>query len=237
MIEEFNNKNLNLSKNTEQSASLRLEDKIKLSNLNFSYNKEKSVIKNLNLEIKKNSFTGIIGKSGTGKSTVVDLIMGIIEPTSGNIFVDDQNIKENIKGWQKNIGYVSQSIFLLDESIKSNIAFGVKEGEIDNERLNQALSDAQLSEFIKNLPDGIDTIVGEKGINLSGGQIQRIGIARELYRKPSVFILDEATSGLDIETEDEFLASLENLRNKLTVIIVSHRKNTLKNCDKIIDIN
>ena len=172
-----------------------------------------------------------------GKSTVVDLILGIIQPTSGNIFVDDQNIKNNIKGWQKNIGYVSQSIFLLDESIKSNIAFGVKENEINNEKIIQALRDAQLIEFIKNLPEGIDTIVGEKGINLSGGQIQRIGIARELYRKPSIFILDEATSGLDIETENEFLESLENLRNKLTVIIVSHRKNTLKNCEKIIDIN
>jgi len=237
MIEEFNNINLNLRKNTARSESLILKDKIKLSNLSFSYNNEKSVINNLNLEIKKNSFTGIIGKSGTGKSTVVDLIMGIIEPTSGNIFVDDQNIRENIKGWQKNIGYVSQSIFLLDESIKSNIAFGVRAGDIDNERLNQALADAQLVEFIKYLPEGIDTVVGEKGINLSGGQIQRIGIARELYRRPSIFILDEATSGLDIGTEDEFLASLENLRNKLTVIIVSHRKNTLKNCDKIIDIN
>ena len=163
--------------------------------------------------------------------------MGIISPDNGQILVDDQDIKKNIKGWQKNIGFVSQSIFLLDSSIKENIAFGVKKENVNKDLVHKALEDAQIKDFIFTLKDGIETEVGERGLRLSGGQIQRIGIARELYRKPSLLILDEATSGLDQETENEFLECLEKIRNKMTIIIVSHRKNTLKNCDEIIEIS
>lgn len=210
---------------------------IKFNNVNFSYNEKNNVIKNFSLTIKKNSYTGIIGKSGEGKSTLADLIMGIISPDAGQVLVDGQDIKKNIKGWQKNIGFVSQSIFLLDSSIKENIAFGIKKENIDNDLVDKAIIDAQIKDFISTLKDGIETEVGERGLRLSGGQIQRIGIARELYRKPSLLILDEATSGLDQETENEFLECLEKIRNKITIIIVSHRKNTLKNCGEIIEIS
>jgi ABC-type bacteriocin/lantibiotic exporter with double-glycine peptidase domain len=210
---------------------------IKVVNVNFAYNEKNNVLKDFSLNIKKNSCLGITGKSGEGKSTLADLIMGIISPDNGQILVDDQDIKKNIKGWQKNIGFVSQSIFLLDSSIKENIAFGVKKENVNKDLVHKALEDAQIKDFIFTLKDGIETEVGERGLRLSGGQIQRIGIARELYRKPSLLILDEATSGLDQETENEFLECLEKIRNKMTIIIVSHRKNTLKNCDEIIEIS
>jgi ABC-type bacteriocin/lantibiotic exporter with double-glycine peptidase domain len=210
---------------------------IKVVNVNFAYNEKDNVLKDFSLNVKKNSCLGITGKSGEGKSTLADLIMGIISPDSGQILVDDQDIKKNIKGWQKNIGFVSQSIFLLDSSIKENIAFGIKKENVNTDLVDKALEDAQIKDFIFTLKDGIETEVGERGLRLSGGQIQRIGIARELYRKPSLLILDEATSGLDQETENEFLDCLEKIRNKMTIIIVSHRKNTLKNCDEIIEIS
>jgi len=210
---------------------------IKVVNVNFAYNEKDNVLKDFSLNVKKNSCLGITGKSGEGKSTLADLIMGIISPDSGQILVDDQDIKKNIKGWQKNIGFVSQSIFLLDSSIKENIAFGIKKENVNTDLVDKALEDAQIKDFIFTLKDGIETEVGERGLRLSGGQIQRIGIARELYRKPSLLILDEATSGLDQETENEFLECLEKIRNKMTIIIVSHRKNTLKNCDEIIEIS
>ena len=146
------------------------------------------------------------------------------------------DIKENIKSWQSKIGYVSQSAVLLDNSIKQNVAFGEEEDQIDTAKVLKVLNDTQILNFIKNLEKGIETTVGERGLRLSGGQKQRIAIARELYRNPELLILDESTSALDEETEDELLKCLENLKKKITIIIVSHRKNTLKNCTKIIKI-
>ena len=150
--------------------------------------------------------------------------------------VDDIDIQTNTKSWQKNIGYVSQSIFLIDSSIKKNIALGLDEDQIDNDQIIQCCKDAMILEYINQLDNKFETNIGENGIKLSGGQIQRLAIARELYRKPKVLILDEATSGLDEKTENEILSFLEKIRGKITVIIVSHRKNTLKNCDSIIDL-
>ena len=138
---------------------------------------------------------------------------------------------------KKKIGYVSQSIFLLDASIKENVAFGEEEKNIDNDRVKQVLEEAKILDYVNQLKDGIETVVGEKGLKLSGGQIQRIGIARELFRKPSILILDDATSGLDEITENELLECLEKIKYKTTILIVSHRKNTLKNCNKVIDLN
>ena len=232
-------KDLKLEEEIKSSSidDFNFNKNIKFVNVNFSYNEKNKVLKDFSLNIKKNSCVGIIGKSGEGKSTLVDLIMGIISPNSGQVLVDDQDIKKNIKGWQKNIGFVSQSIFLLDSSIKENVAFGIKKEDVNTDLIDKVLEDAQIKDFIFTLKDGIETEVGERGLRLSGGQIQRIGIARELYRKPSLLILDEATSGLDQETENEFLECLEKIRNKMTIIIVSHRKNTLKNCDEIIEIS
>ena len=214
------------------------ENEIKLEDLTFSYlGRDKSVIKNFSLTIKKNDYIGIIGKSGAGKSTIIDIIMGFLKADKGKVLVDNIDIHSNVKGWQKRIGYVSQSIYLIDDTIKNNIAFGIDSKKIDNNLLKKVSKDAQLLDFVESLDDGFDTIVGERGVKLSGGQIQRIGIARELYLKPELLVFDEATSALDQKTELEFLDCLESLRRNKTIIFVSHRKSALKNCNKIKEVN
>ena len=209
---------------------------INISNVDFSYEGRKDIFNNFSTIIKKNSCIGIIGKSGSGKSTMIDLITGLISPTKGKVLVDGVDIKENPNGWQSKIGYVSQSVFLLDGSIKENVAFGAEVKNIDEKLVKKSLEDAKILDFVNELEDGINTAVGEKGVQISGGQRQRIAIARELYRKPELLILDEATSALDEKTENQFLQFVDNLKNKLTIIIVSHRKNTLKNCEKILEL-
>ena len=210
---------------------------INISNIFFSYEEGKNVISNFSKTIKKNSCIGIIGKSGSGKSTIIDLITGLISPSKGIITVDGIDIKKNLRGWQSKIGYVSQSVFLLDESIKANVAFGIKNENIDEMLLRESLKGANILSFVDELDKGVDTKVAEKGVKISGGQKQRIAIARELYRKPEVLILDEATSALDEETENQIMEFLDNMKNKLTIIVVSHRKNTLKKCDEILQLN
>ena len=210
---------------------------INISNVDFSYEGRKDIFNNFSTIIKKNSCIGIIGKSGSGKSTIIDLITGLISPSKGIITVDGIDIKKNLRGWQSKIGYVSQSVFLLDESIKANVAFGIKNENIDEMLLRESLKGANILSFVDELDKGVDTKVAEKGVKISGGQKQRIAIARELYRKPEVLILDEATSGLDEETENQIMEFLDNMKNKLTIIVVSHRKNTLKKCDEILQLN
>ena len=236
LSEEF--KNLKLLKNNEyfNESNFKFNEEIKIKKINFSYENRKKIFQNFSENIEKNSCTGIIGKSGSGKSTLIDLITGIISPNEGQILVDGSDIKKNIKGWQKKIGYVSQSVFLLDTNIMENVAFGEEIENIDLNRVKKCLENSQFYSYISDLNNGIHTKVGEKGVQLSGGQRQRIAIARELYRKPELLILDEATSALDIKTEDSLLKCLENIRKETTILIVSHRKNTLKNCDKIIEI-
>ena len=210
---------------------------INISNVDFSYEGRKDIFNNFSTIIKKNSCIGIIGKSGSGKSTIIDLITGLISPSKGIITVDGIDIKKNLRGWQSKIGYVSQSVFLLDESIKANVAFGIKNENIDEMLLRESLKGANILSFVDELDKGVDTKVAEKGVKISGGQKQRIAIARELYRKPEVLILDEATSALDEETENQIMEFLDNMKNKLTIIVVSHRKNTLKKCDEILQLN
>ena len=231
---EFTPNNEEKIKKVTKINNFTYNSEIKILDLNFSYDKREKTIKNFSTVIKKNSCVGIIGKSGSGKSTLIDLITGLISPEKGEILVDQKNINLNTKEWQSKIGYVSQSVFFLDSSIKENVGFGLEEKDINIELVKKCLADAKIENFVNQLNQGIDTIVGEKGIKLSGGQKQRIAIARELYRKPEILILDEATSGLDEETENQFLEFLDNIKNKLTIIVVSHRKNTLKNCDRII---
>lgn len=231
---EFTTNNEEKTKKVTKINNFTYNSEIKILDLNFSYDKREKTIENFSTVIKKNSCVGIIGKSGSGKSTLIDLITGLISPEKGEILVDQKNINLNTKEWQSKIGYVSQSVFFLDSSIKENVGFGLEEKDINIELVKKCLADAKIENFVNQLNQGIDTIVGEKGIKLSGGQKQRIAIARELYRKPEILILDEATSGLDEETENQFLEFLDNIKNKLTIIVVSHRKNTLKNCDRII---
>ena len=176
---------------------------------------------------------GIVGTSGAGKSTVVDILLGLLEVKSGQILADGQDVKTRYRAWLKNIGYIPQMIFMLDDTIRKNVAFGVPEDKIDEERLWEVLKEAQLDEFIKTLPEGLDTGIGERGIRLSGGQRQRIGIARALYNNPEVLILDEATSALDNDTEAAIMESINRLHGKKTLIIIAHRLQTIEKCDMV----
>ncbi len=224
--------------NTPPVEKLNLSKNIILDNINFMYEgSDKNAIKKISLDIKAGKTIGFIGSSGAGKSTLIDIILGLLEPTSGRILVDNKIINyKNIKSWQKNIGYVSQSIYLLDDSFRKNIAFGLSEEEIDEDKIQNAIKFAQLQEFINTLPEGLDTFVGESGVRLSGGQRQRIGIARALYNNPSVLVLDEATSSLDLKTESSVMNSIKTLHGQKTILIIAHRLSTVKDCDHIYKI-
>jgi len=231
-------KSLNSFKsNSDDNYDIPYEKEIRLENLDFSYKTNSSKILNqISLNISKGQTIGIIGKSGSGKSTIVDLINGLLKPTKGKISVDGINIKNKEKSWQKKIGYVGQDIFLFDDTIKNNICFGLNKSEIDEKRINYVIEAAQLSDFVKNLDNQINTIVGERGIQLSGGQKQRIGIARALYNDPDILIFDEATASLDNNTEKEVMNSIYSLKKDKTILIVAHRISTLSNCDLIYEI-
>jgi|SaaInlStandDraft_4_1057021.scaffolds.fasta_scaffold18728_1 ATP-binding cassette, subfamily B, bacterial PglK len=211
---------------------------IELNNVNFSYSEDGGKnLHNINLAINQGDTVGIIGKSGSGKSTLVDVILGLLKPNEGVVKVDRKDIELNKRCWQNQIGYVPQAIFLTDDSLRRNVAFGLSDEEIDESAVNFAINAAELTIFIDNLPSGLDTIVGENGVRLSGGQRQRIGIARALYHNPSVLVLDEATSSLDIETEKSIMNTIESLHGKKTIIIISHRLNTVKYCDYLYKID
>ena len=200
----------------------------------FYYELNKPIIDSTSIEIKKGQKIGIIGSSGAGKSTFVDLILGLHEPLAGTIKVDDVNIIDNLKGWQSILGYVPQTIFLSDDSLKSNVAFGVPYSDINVDDVLYAIKLAQLDDFVSGLTEGIDTLLGERGVRLSGGQRQRIGIARALYRRPKLLVLDEATSALDTQIEKEVMKSIYSLDDSITILIVAHRLSTLDGCDDII---
>ena len=205
---------------------------IQLRSVSFSYDDSKYVaVNDISLEIKKNSSVGFIGGSGAGKSTLLDLILGLLQPTSGKIISDGEDIHGNIEAWQKNIGYVPQTIYLTDDTLRNNIAFGVDSNDIDDDMINKALKLAQLDEYVAKLEYGINTFVGEGGVRLSGGQKQRIGIARALYHDPDVLVLDEATSALDHETEKEVMKAINFLCGKKTLLIIAHRLTTVERCD------
>ena len=208
---------------------------INFENVNFEYNTNQPILKDINLSIKKNDIIGLYGKSGAGKTTFVDLLIGFHKPTSGNIILNNQNLEKIKLNFLDIIGYVPQSVFLLDDTIKNNIIFG-NEKKFDNEYLNEIINLSQLNDFIDNLENGINTLVGEKGSRLSGGQIQRIGIARALYNNPQFLILDEATNALDIKTEKDFFDVVNNLKDKLTIIIISHKNSNLGICNKVLQI-
>ncbi len=208
---------------------------IEIKNLNFDYEDKKKTIpsiKNLNFHIEKNSMTGIIGKSGAGKSTLINIILGLLSPKSGEIAIksSEQNTTKN----SKKISYVPQDIFLSDDTLKNNIAFGCKEIEIDDDRVNKCIKEAGLSSFLsQNKKEGLDMMIGEKGIKLSGGERQRVGIARALYIQPEILILDEATSSLDNETEKDVMRTILELKSKCSIIIIAHRLSTIENCDNV----
>ena len=221
-------------------SSIIFNKEIKLKNLGFSYNEpEKKILINTSLTIKKGEMIGIEGETGSGKSTFLDLLMGLLTPSKGGIYVDEINIKKNIRSWMDQIGYVPQNVFLLDTTIKENISFfNLKKFEKNKilNKIKDIIKKVQLNKYIQSLPNGIETHVGQRGSNISGGQRQRIGIARALYVDPSVLILDECTSALDEKTEDKLIKELNNLKKNRTIIISSHNKKMFKYCDRIFII-
>jgi ABC-type multidrug transport system fused ATPase/permease subunit len=226
---------------TEIPSKINLEtkidfnDEINISNLSFRYpENDENILQDINLKIKCGESIGFIGKTGAGKSTLIDIICGLLNPQDGKILVDKKNIKDNIGSWQQQIGYVPQNVYLLDDTIKQNIIFGKT---IDNdENLMDSIKLAQLDKLISKLPEGINTKVGERGARLSGGQIQRIGIARAINNNAKILIFDESTSALDVETEKELINDIYKLKSKKTLIIISHRISVLEHCDRVYSV-
>ena len=208
---------------------------MKFENISFSYHEQSSlVLKDLSLGVTFGESLGIVGPSGAGKTTLVDLLLGLLTPTSGVVTVDGKAVDLSKTTWRSEVGYVPQEIFLIDDTIRNNIAFGIPAHEISEEKIRNCVETAQLRDFVSALPDRLDTVTGERGVRLSGGQRQRIGIARALYHEPSLLVLDEATSALDLDTETEFLKTLEVIHKKVTMVVISHRLSTLKYCDRIV---
>jgi len=225
-----------LKKASEETNKYFFKGEINFKNVSFSY-EENLILDKINLKIKKGQTIGIIGESGSGKSTFADLFMGLYSPISGYIEVDKKKGIQLNQKWRNSIGYVSQNIFLTDNSIKKNIALGVKDEIIDTKKITELIKIVQLEKLINGLDHGIETTVGERGIQLSGGQIQRIGIARALYNNPQILILDEATAALDVETEKKVMNSVYNFKGKKTIIIIAHRHSTLSECDIVYRID
>lgn len=214
-----------------------MESDVEISNITFKYPAgEDNVLENVTFTIPHKKSVALIGASGSGKSTLADIILGILSPSAGNIAVDGESIFNHIESWHEKIGYIPQVIYLMDDTIRNNIAFGIERNEIDDEKIWDAIRSAQLEEFIKDLPDGIDTMVGDRGVRLSGGQRQRIGIARALYKNPEFLVLDEATSALDNDTEKAVMEAIDGLHGSRTMLIIAHRLSTIANCDYIYEV-
>jgi ABC-type multidrug transport system fused ATPase/permease subunit len=217
---------------------LPFRDSLQLEDVVFRYpSTDTDTIRGITLQIARGTSVGFIGSTGTGKTTLVDIMLGLLTPNSGRVLVDGVDIRDRERGWQDQIGYVPQSIFLTDDSLRRNIAFGLASEQIDEAAVWRTVRTAQLETFVNELPDGLDTIVGERGVRLSGGQRQRIGIARALYHDPSVIVLDEATSALDSATERGFMETVRALRGTKTIIIIAHRLSTVEQCDRLFRLD
>ena len=216
---------------------LPFENEIKIDNISFHYpDSENLVLDKISFDIEKNTSVAFIGQSGAGKTTLADIILGVLTPTSGHVIADDIVVEDHLNEWHRTIGYIPQNIYLMDDTIAANIAFGVPESEIDKMKLERAVDRAQLRDVIDKLPEGLNTKVGERGVRFSGGQRQRIGIARALYNEPQILVLDEATSALDNETEKAVMSAIDALHGEMTLIIIAHRLSTISNCDYVYKI-
>lgn len=216
---------------------LCFEKEITVNSLSFAYdNMDQNVLEDISFSIEKGESVAFIGESGGGKTTLVDNILGILKPQKGSVLVDGVNINEIMQSWHRDIGYIPQTIFIMDDTVRRNVAFGVRNEEIDDEKVWEALREAQLESFVKNLEHGLDTEVGEAGMRLSGGQRQRIGIARALYHAPDILVFDEATSALDNETEKEVMAAIDALHGSKTMLMIAHRLTTIENCDHVYSV-
>ena len=199
----------------------------------FYPDSKNNALENISLEIHAGESIGFIGPSGSGKTTLLDALLGLFEPQKGVIEYNSRNIKNNLKEWQSQIAYIPQEIFLIHGSLRHNVALGINEEDIDDNRLNESLRQARLSDMVENLPEGVNTILGERGIRFSGGQRQRVALARAFYHGRNILVMDEATSALDSETEKEIVSEIERLKGNKTMIVIAHRLTTLKHCDRI----
>ncbi len=232
--DEISDKHVNMAFASDEEEKLPLRHSIELRDIVYAYpNTDKLIFDHASLTIPIGTSVGIVGTSGAGKSTLVDILLGLLEVKEGRICADGAEVKERYRNWLKNIGYIPQMIFMLDDTIRRNVAFGVCDDKIDENRVWEVLREARLDEFVRSLPEGLDTGIGERGIRLSGGQRQRIGIARALYYDPEVLILDEATSALDNDTEAAIMDSINRLHGRKTLIIIAHRLQTIEKCDLV----
>ena len=227
---------LNGEKDSREEKTV-LQDKIVLDHITFAYpGTEKNIFTDAHMEVKRGQSVGIMGPSGVGKSTIVDILLGLLHTKEGSITWDGRNIFDNYEAWLAQIGYIPQSIYLVDESIRDNIAFGIDEDKIDDKRIWEVLEEAQLKEFVEELPEGLDTKIGDRGVRISGGQRQRLGIARALYHDPEILVFDEATSALDNDTEKAVMDAVNSFHGKKTMVIIAHRLNTIAKCDVIYKV-
>lgn len=222
---------------SRDAVKMPVKELIELKNIKYHYpGSDSYVLNDANMTIPVGKSVGIVGTSGAGKTTIVDVMLGLLGTEEGDVLADGVNVKENYQGWLKNIGYIPQTIFMIDSTIRKNVAFGIKDEDIDDAKVWQALREASLDEYVRSLPEGLDTTIGERGIRLSGGQRQRIGIARALFEDPEVLVLDEATSALDGETEKAIMDSINSLHGRKTLIIIAHRLQTIDKCDMVYRI-
>lgn len=225
------------TESANEEGKIKLEKQIEVKDLTFKYpNTEKYILEKANMTIEKGCSVGIVGPSGAGKTTVVDVMLGLLQAEAGEVLCDDQNVMEHYSAWLSNLGYIPQSINLIDDTIRANVAYGYQEGSYIDEQVWRVLEEAQLSSFVKELPEGLDTRIGERGVRLSGGQRQRIGIARALFHDPEILILDEATSALDNDTEAAIMEAINRFHGKKTMLIIAHRLKTIESCDMIYHV-
>ncbi len=234
--EELADSRMSMDSLEKLSEKLEIKDKVSLQDISYAYpNTDVLIFDKANMEIAIGDAVGIVGSSGAGKSTVVDILLGLLKLKDGQVLADGKDVlsKDYYRNWLNNVGYIPQQIFMLDSTIRKNVAFGIPEAEINEDRIWEVLKEAQLDEFVKGLPDGLETGIGERGIRLSGGQRQRIGIARALYDDPEILILDEATSALDNDTEAAIMEAINRLHGKKTLVIIAHRLQTIENCEVV----
>lgn len=236
-LKEIENLEIKSARQRHDIEKLKLDDEIRIENLLFSYPMtDKKIFDGVSLVIKKNQSIAFVGSSGAGKTTLADIIIGVLEPNEGRVLVDGVDVFTHLDAWHKSIGYIPQMIYLMDDTIRANVAFGIEEERITDEKVWKALERAEIAEFVRELEDGIYTQIGDRGVRLSGGQRQRLGIARALYEEPEVIVLDEATSALDNETEAAVMESIESLHGHTTLIIIAHRLSTIQNCDQVYEV-
>ena len=227
-----------ITKEKEDGLDIPVMDAIRMDNVSFKYpNTDKLILNHINMELPIGKSVGVVGPSGSGKTTAVDVLLGLLHIEEGKITCGGINIFDNYPSWLSHIGYIPQSIFLTDEAVRENVAFGVAPSEIDDKRVWEVLEEAQLKEFVEELPDGLFTSVGDRGVRMSGGQRQRLGIARALYHNPEILIFDEATSALDNDTETAIMEAIDNFHGRKTLIIIAHRLRTIENCDIIFKVD